>query len=205
MRQSKRAALEAQGWAVGSVDEFLGLTPEESALVELKLRLSDELRVRRAKLGLSQHAVAQRLSSSQSRVAKMEAADASVSLDLLFRALIGLGATTAQVARIAVGDRERAVRMQRSSGNVFTDLGFPTEEAAHLLIRADLMIDINRLIKKRGLTQRAAAKVLGVTQPRVSALVRGRIDLFSIDALVEILARLGMTVTLTTKRRARVA
>ena len=97
-----------------------------------------------------------------------------------------------------------AVRMQRSSGNVFTDLGFPPEEAAHLLIRADLMIDINRLLKKRGLTQKAAAKVLGVTQPRVSALVRGRIELFSIDTLVEILARLGVTVTLTTKRRARV-
>jgi predicted XRE-type DNA-binding protein len=98
-----------------------------------------------------------------------------------------------------------AVRMQRSSGNVFADLGFPPEEAAHLLIRADLMIDITRLIKKRGLTQKAAAKVLGVTQPRVSALVRGRIDLFSIDTLVEMLVRLGLTVTFTTKRRVRVA
>lgn len=97
------------------------------------------------------------------------------------------------------------VRMQRSSGNVFTDLGFPPEEAAHLLIRADLMVDINRLIKKRGLTQKAAAKVLGVTQPRVSALVRGRIELFSIDTLVEMLVRLGVTVTFTTKRRTRVA
>ena len=98
-----------------------------------------------------------------------------------------------------------AIRIQRSSGNVFTDLGFPPEEAAHLLIRADLMIDIARLIKKRGLTQKAAAKVLGVTQPRVSALVRRRIDLFSIDTLVEMLVRLGVTVTFTTKRRARVA
>ena len=97
------------------------------------------------------------------------------------------------------------VRMQRSSGNVFADLGFPPEEAAHLLIRADLMIDINRLIKKRGLTQKAAAKVLGVTQPRVSALVRGRIELFSIDTLVEMLVRLGVTVTFTTKRRLRTA
>jgi len=98
-----------------------------------------------------------------------------------------------------------AIRMQRSSGNVFTDLGFPKEEAAHLLIRADLMIQLKKLIEERGLTQKHAAEVLGVTQPRVSDLVRGRIDLFSIDTLVEMLTRLGVAVTLKTKRRARVA
>jgi len=96
-----------------------------------------------------------------------------------------------------------ATRMKRSTGNVFSDLGFPPEEASHLLIRADLMIDLAELIKERGLTQKAAAKLLGVTQPRVSALVRGRIDLFSIDTLVAMLARLGVAVTLTTKRRGR--
>lgn len=98
-----------------------------------------------------------------------------------------------------------AIRMQRSSGNVFTDLGFPKEEAAHLLIRADLMIQLKKLIEERGLTQKHAAEVLGVTQPRISDLVRGRIDLFSIDTLVEMLTRLGVAVTLKTKRRARVA
>jgi predicted XRE-type DNA-binding protein len=95
--------------------------------------------------------------------------------------------------------------MQRSSGNVFTDLGFPKEEAAHLLIRADLMIQLKKLIEERELTQKHAAEVLGVTQPRISDLVRGRIDLFSIDTLVEMLTRLGVSVTLKTKRRARVA
>lgn len=99
MRKSKKAALEAQGWVVGSVDDFLELTPEESALVDLKLRLSDALRARRTKLGLSQQAVAKRLHSSQSRVTKMEAGEASVSFDLLVRALVGLGATTADLAK----------------------------------------------------------------------------------------------------------
>ena len=96
-------------------------------------------------------------------------------------------------------------RMERSSGNVFADIGFPPEEAAHLLIRADLMGQVRTLIAARGLTQKAAAKALGVTQPRVSDLVRGRIDLFSIDTLVEMLTRLDVAVTVTTKRRRRVA
>ena len=98
-----------------------------------------------------------------------------------------------------------AIRVQRSSGNVFADMGFPREEAAHLLIRADLMIHVTGLIEERGLTQKAAAKALGVTQPRISDLVRGRIELFSIDTLVDMLSRLGVAVVLKTKRRARVA
>lgn len=106
MRKAKQQRLAAHGWAVGSVEEFLDLTAEEAALVELKLRLSDALRARRAKLGLSQAAVAQRLRSSQSRVAKMEAGEASVSLDLLVRALVGLGATTADLAK-AIQPRTR--------------------------------------------------------------------------------------------------
>lgn len=98
-----------------------------------------------------------------------------------------------------------AIRMQRSSGNVFADLGFPPEEAAHLLIRSDLMGQLRVLITERGLTQKAAAKALGVTQPRVSDLVRGRIELFSIDTLVEMLTRFDVAVTVKTKRRRRVA
>ena len=98
-----------------------------------------------------------------------------------------------------------AIRIQRSSGNVFTDMGFPREEAAHLLIRADLMIQATALIEERGLTQKQAAKALGVTQPRISDLVRGRIELFSIDTLVDMLSRLGVAVILKTKRRSRVA
>ena len=98
-----------------------------------------------------------------------------------------------------------AIRIQRSSGNVFTDMGFPREEAAHLLIRTDLMIHLTALIAEHGLTQKQAAKALGVTQPRISDLVRGRIELFSIDTLVDMLSRLGVAVTLKTKRRSRVA
>jgi ribosome-binding protein aMBF1 (putative translation factor) len=106
MRKAKQQRLAAHGWAVGSVEDFLELTPEETALVELKLRLSDALRARRAKLGLSQAAVAQRLRSSQSRVAKMEAGESSVSFDLLVRALVGLGATTSDLAK-AIQTRTR--------------------------------------------------------------------------------------------------
>ncbi len=99
-----------------------------------------------------------------------------------------------------------AIRTTRSTGNVFEDAGFPRDEAAHLLIRTDLMLQVSQIIEKRGLTQRAAAAALGVTQPRVSDLVRGRVELFSIDTLVEMLSRLGVSVTVkTTRRRGRVA
>jgi predicted XRE-type DNA-binding protein len=93
------------------------------------------------------------------------------------------------------------VRMTRSSSNVFRDIGFPREEAEHLLVRADLMIQAQKLITSRRLTQKAAAKLLGVTQPRVSDLLRGRIDLFSTDALIDLLARLGAEVRLKIKVR----
>ena len=98
-----------------------------------------------------------------------------------------------------------AIRIRRGSGNVFEDVGFPPEEAAHLLIRSDLMISLNQLLEKRGLTQIRAAKLLGVTQPRISDLRRGRVALFSIDALVDMLARLGVRVTLRTTKPKRVA
>lgn len=96
-------------------------------------------------------------------------------------------------------------RIRRSSGNVFKDLGFPAEEAAHLLIRADLMIQLTQILKKRRLTQVRAARLLGVSQPRVSDLVRGRVQLFSIDSLVDMLARLGVSVSLRARRSKRVA
>lgn len=93
------------------------------------------------------------------------------------------------------------LKMTKSSGNVFRDIGFPREEAEHLLVRADLMIQVQKLITSRRLKQKAAAKILGVTQPRVSDLLRGRIDLFSTDALIDLLARLGAEVRLTVKVR----
>jgi predicted XRE-type DNA-binding protein len=86
------------------------------------------------------------------------------------------------------------VKITPSSGNVFTDLGFDDEEAEHLRLRSTLMIEVRKLIEERKLTQAQAAKLFGVTQPRVSNLVRGRIDLFSIDTLVSMLARAGIHV-----------
>ncbi len=97
------------------------------------------------------------------------------------------------------------LKMQRSSGNVFSDLGFGPEEAEHLRIRSDLMIALRKVIATRKLTQAQAAKLFGVTQPRVSNLVRGRIALFSIDTLVDMLAAAGVPVKLTIGRRSQVA
>ena len=100
------------------------------------------------------------------------------------------------------------LKVTRSSGNVFKDLGFPEDEAEHLRVRADLLIQIQKALKARGLKQAEAAKVLRVTQPRVSDLVRGRIDLFSVDSLIDMLARLGIRVRLVvtpSRKRLRVA
>jgi len=99
MRKSKQRKLEATGWRVGSTADFLALTPEEAALVETKLALRTALRARRTSQHLSQGALAKRLKSSQSRVAKMEAADRTVSVDLLLRGLFALGATPRDVAK----------------------------------------------------------------------------------------------------------
>jgi len=96
-------------------------------------------------------------------------------------------------------------RIRKGSGNVFADLGFHTEQARHLRIRSDLMIEVSRLIKARGLTQAEAARMFGISQPRVSDLVRGKIDRFSIDTLVTMLGHAGVEVVLSTRRRARVA
>jgi predicted XRE-type DNA-binding protein len=91
-------------------------------------------------------------------------------------------------------------KVHRSTGDVFRDLGFPAQEAESLRLRAELMVQLRRLIEARRLTQAAAAKLFGVTQPRVSNLVRGKIDLFSIDTLVDMLARAGARVHMTVRR-----
>jgi len=98
MDARKRKRLEAAGWRVGSTAEFLGLSAAEETVVEMRLALSDMLRSLRKKSGLTQGTVAKRLRSSQSRVAKMEAGDPSVSLELLIRALLVVGATRRRVA-----------------------------------------------------------------------------------------------------------
>jgi predicted XRE-type DNA-binding protein len=106
MKAGKQRRLERAGWRVGTADEFLGLSKQESALVEVKLRLARRLRALRAQRGLSQAAVAKLVRSSQSRVAKMETGDATVSIDLLVRSLLAIGASPKDIAR-AIG-REAA-------------------------------------------------------------------------------------------------
>jgi len=81
-----------------------------------------------------------------------------------------------------------------ADGNVFADIGFPPEEAENLLIRCDLMLDIEQIIEERGLKQKAAAKLFGVSQPRISDLKRGKIAVFTIDSLVNMLATAGFRV-----------
>lgn len=99
MNAAKRKRLEVAGWRVGATADFLELSPEEAAFVELKLRLSESLRRRRKNQKLSQDALAKKIRSSQSRVAKMEAGDPTVSIDLLIRALLATGATQRDLAR----------------------------------------------------------------------------------------------------------
>lgn len=106
MEESKRKRLEDAGWSVGSAQDFLGLSDEEAAFVELKLALSESLRERRAEQGITQTELAHRIGSSQSRVAKMEASDPSVSLDLLVRGLLATGATPRDIAT-AITEPER--------------------------------------------------------------------------------------------------
>ena len=84
----------------------------------------------------------------------------------------------------------------KSSGNVFADLGFNAEEAANLKLRSQLMIEVDKALIEQKLTQQAAAKALGISQPRVSDLLRGKADKFTIDSLVNILTKLGHEVTM---------
>ena len=100
MKSAKKKRLEAKGWKVGTVAEFLQLSPEESAYIEMKLALSRNLQERRREKSLTQEQLARLLKSSQSRVAKMEAGDPSVSLDLLVRSLLILGESQKSLAKI---------------------------------------------------------------------------------------------------------
>jgi len=100
MDQRKRKKLEAKGWAVGSAEEFLELTPEETRYIELKLALSASLKAERVKQGITQVELAKMMGSSQSRIAKMEAGDPTVSVDLLLKALLSLGVTKKQISKI---------------------------------------------------------------------------------------------------------
>ena len=100
MDQDKQARLEALGFKVGTTQQFVGLTDEENAIVELRLALSAAIRTRRKQRHISQVGLAERLKSSQSRVAKIEAGDPSVSTDLLIKALFATGATREEVGAV---------------------------------------------------------------------------------------------------------
>ena len=114
MKESKRHKLEAAGWQIGSAADFLGLSREEESLIEMKLALANKLKSRRQQRKLTQVAVAEKIGSSQSRIAKMVVADKSVSLDLLVRSLLLLGATRQDIAG-AIGARVAKQRGNRSS------------------------------------------------------------------------------------------
>lgn len=100
MKSQKKQRLERKGWRVGSAEEFLALTAQEAALVELRLKLADAVRLLRKDKHLTQTQLAKLLGSSQSRVAKVEAAADSVSLDLLIRSYLAMGATTDDLAKV---------------------------------------------------------------------------------------------------------
>ena len=105
MKASKRQKLEKAGWKVGTANEFLELSAEDTAYIEMKLALSDSLKKKRIKKRLSQVALAELIASSQSRVAKMEAADSSVSIDLLVKSLLAMGASRKEVASVMAPSR----------------------------------------------------------------------------------------------------
>jgi DNA-binding XRE family transcriptional regulator len=100
VREQKRRRLEARGWKIGTAQEFLRLSDGEALYIDLKVRLATDLRERRRRRSLTQADLAKRLRSSQSRIAKMEAGDPSVSLDLLIRSLLMLGASRGELSRI---------------------------------------------------------------------------------------------------------
>ena len=109
MKAEKKKRLEAAGWKVGTVSEFLGLTDEETALIELKLDLARAVKAERIHRKMTQEELGERLGSSQSRVAKMEAGDPSVSIDLLVRALLRLGVNRRDLVRhLSVSTSKRA-------------------------------------------------------------------------------------------------
>jgi len=99
MNKVKQKKLEKSGWTIGSAKDFLGLSDEESAYIELKIKLSTNLRKLRTEHNITQVELAKILKSSQSRVAKIETGDPSVSLDLIIRSLLALGASQKEIAQ----------------------------------------------------------------------------------------------------------
>jgi predicted XRE-type DNA-binding protein len=110
MKADKRRRLEKKGWKIGSAEDFLGLTPEEAAMVDIRLKLAEGVRELRKQKRLTQAALAKLLGSSQSRMAKVETADESVSLDLLIRSFLAMGATAGDLAQVISESRPTQAR-----------------------------------------------------------------------------------------------
>lgn len=96
----------------------------------------------------------------------------------------------------------KRIKITEGSDNVFRDIGFDEGEAENLKLRADLMIRVEKYVNRSGMTQAEAARELGITQPRLNQLLKGKIQLFSLDALVNMLAEAGMRVTMSVKKAA---
>lgn len=108
MKKAKREKLEGAGWRVGSAGDFLELSKEEAAFVEMKLALADSIRRRRQARKLTQTQLAKMVGSSQSRIAKMEVGDPSVSIDLLMKTLLTMGASRTELARVISRRKSKA-------------------------------------------------------------------------------------------------
>ena len=104
MDQAKQKRLEEKGWKVSSTQDFLGLSNSEMAYIDMRIRLGRELREERKRQGFTQQSLADQLGSSQSRVAKIEAGDSSVSLDLTIRSLLALGFSSQAIGRTIAGN-----------------------------------------------------------------------------------------------------
>ena len=107
MREDKKKRVEAKGWKIGTTKDFLDLSPDEEAYIDLRLRLADGLRRRRLRRRVTQVDLAKAVHSSQSRIAKMEAGDPTVTIDLLVRTLLALGASNRDLAAIIAGPAHR--------------------------------------------------------------------------------------------------
>ena len=108
MKAAKRKKLEASGWKVDSAANFLELSDDEAAYIELKLKLANRLKVASTRRRLTQKEFAKRIDSSQSRVAKMETGDRSVSLDLLIKSLLAIGVTNEDIGKAITNSSSKA-------------------------------------------------------------------------------------------------
>jgi len=102
MEKAKQKRLEAKGWIVGDIDDFLGLDKAEMAIVEMKVALSRAISEKRKKANITQNQMAKTIGSSQSRVAKMEHADPTVSIELMLKSLLSMGSTKKEIAKAII-------------------------------------------------------------------------------------------------------